>query len=326
MTPPRPDRYDALPTGSAARDPIGGSIPPVAARPGDVKGGCPDMTDAGPASVRGTRELFDLTGRRAVVTGGAGLLGRRFASALVDLGAATYVLDRDADAAAKAAGELAGTDGGAGTAAAVACDITDEADVDRAIGEIAAGGPIDILVNSAAVDPKAEAGATTLADGGFTDYPVDAWRRSMDVNLTGTFLVTQAVCRVMERHGTAGAIVNISSTYGLAGPDQRIYARSDGTRSFKPLDYSVTKAGMLGFTRALAAHYAGTGVRVNALTPGGAYNEHDNEFVAAYSARTMLGRMARPDEYRGAIAFLCSDASSYMTGANLIVDGGWTAW
>jgi 2-deoxy-D-gluconate 3-dehydrogenase len=260
------------------------------------------------------------------VTGGAGLLGRRFASALVDLGAATYVLDRDADAAAKAAGELAGTGGRAGEAVAVACDITDEADVDRAVGEIAAGGPIDVLVNSAAVDPKAEAGATTLAEGRFTEYPADAWRRSMEVNLTGTFLVTRAVCRVMERHGTAGAIVNISSTYGLTGPDQRIYERSDGTRSFKPLDYSVTKAGMLGFTRALAAQYAGSGIRVNALTPGGAYNEHDDEFVAAYSARTMLGRMARPDEYRGAIAFLCSDASSYMTGANLIVDGGWTAW
>lgn len=284
------------------------------------------MTDAGPPSVRGTRELFDLTGRRAVVTGGAGLLGRRFASALVDLGAATYVLDRDADAAAKAAGELAGTGGRAGAAVAVACDITAEADVDRAVGEIAAGGPIDVLVNSAAVDPKAEAGATTLAEGRFTEYPADAWRRSMEVNLTGTFLVTRAVCRVMERHGTAGAIVNISSTYGLTGPDQRIYERSDGTRSFKPLDYSVTKAGMLGFTRALAAQYAGSGIRVNALTPGGAYNEHDDEFVAAYSARTMLGRMARPDEYRGAIAFLCSDASSYMTGANLIVDGGWTAW
>jgi NAD(P)-dependent dehydrogenase (short-subunit alcohol dehydrogenase family) len=284
------------------------------------------MTDAGPASVRGTRELFDLTGRRAVVTGGAGLLGRRFAAALVDLGAAAYLLDRDADAAAKAAGELAGTGGPAGAAVAVACDITDEADVDRAIGEIAAGGPIDVLVNSAAVDPKADGGATTLAEGGFTEYPADAWRRSMEVNLTGTFLVTRAVCRVMERHGTAGAIVNISSTYGLAGPDQRIYERSDGTRSFKPLDYSVTKAGMLGFTRALAAQYAGSGIRVNALTPGGAYNEHDDEFVAAYSARTMLGRMARPDEYRGAIAFLCSDASSYMTGANLIVDGGWTAW
>jgi 2-deoxy-D-gluconate 3-dehydrogenase len=268
--------------------------------------------------------LFDLTGRRAIVTGGAGLLGRRFAAALVDLGAEVRLLDRDADAAAKAAGELTGP----GQAVAVACDITDEADVGRAVSAVAAGGAIDVLVNSAAVDPKADAATSTLADAGFADYPLAAWRRSMDVNLTGTFLVTRAVCRVMEAQGAAGrgAIVNISSTYGLAGPDQRLYQRSDGTRSFKPLDYSVTKAGMLGFTRALAAHYAGTEIRVNALTPGGAFNEHDDEFVAAYSSRTILGRMAQPDEYRGAIAFLCSDASSYMTGANLIVDGGWTAW
>jgi 2-deoxy-D-gluconate 3-dehydrogenase len=292
-----------------------------------MKGG-DDMEDRGPAAARGTRELFDLTGRRAIVTGGAGLLGRRFAAALVDLGATTYVLDRVPDLAAKVAEELSHGDE-AGEANALVCDITDEADVDRAIGEVASGGPIDILVNSAAVDPKAEAASaasTTLADAGFADYPLGAWQRSMDVNLTGTFLVTRAVCRVMERNATPGAIVNISSTYALAGPDQRIYERADGTRSFKPLDYSVTKAGLLGFTRALAAHYRGTGIRVNALTPGGAFNEHDDEFVAAYSARTMLGRMARPDEYRGAIGFLCSDASSYMTGANLVVDGGWTAW
>lgn len=286
------------------------------------------MNDRGPVDARGTRELFDLTGRRAIVTGGAGLLGRRFAAALVDLGATTHLLDRDADAAAKAAAELAGPGPGQGrgAAVAVACDITDEAEVARAVGEVAAGGPIDILVNSAAVDPKADAGASTLADTGFAGYPLAAWQRSMDVNLTGTFLVTRAVCRVMEHHETSGAIVNISSTYALSGPDQRIYQRSDGTRSFKPVDYSVTKAGLLGLTRALAAHYRGTGIRVNALTPGGAFNEHDDEFVSAYSARTILGRMARPDEYRGAIAFLCSDASSYMTGANLIVDGGWTAW
>jgi NAD(P)-dependent dehydrogenase (short-subunit alcohol dehydrogenase family) len=277
-------------------------------------------------SARETGALFDLTGRRAVVTGGAGLLGRQFAAALVDLGATAVVLDHRADAGEKVAGELAHR----GSAVAAACDITDEDDVASCIGGIADDGPIDILVNSAAVDPKADGAAAsgsgaTLADAGFTDYPAAAWRRSLEVNLTGTFLVTRAVCRVMEQRG-AGVIVNISSTYGLAGPDQRIYERADGTRSFKPLDYSVTKAGVLGLTRALAAHYRGTGIRVNALTPGGAYNEHDDEFVAAYSARTILGRMARPEEYRGAIGFLCSDASSYMTGGNLVVDGGWTAW
>lgn len=280
------------------------------------------MTEA--PSTANTPELFDLTGRRAVVTGGAGLLGARFASALLDLGATVHLLDHDGDAAARAARELSAD----GRCLPAPCDITSEADVARCIGGITAQGPIDVLVNSAAVNPKAEPdeeGATAIDDVSFTEYPVARWRLSMDVNLTGMFLVTQAVCRGFEDRGQ-GVVVNISSTYGLNGPDQRLYERADGTRSFKPLDYSVSKAGVLGFTKALAANFRGTGIRVNALTPGGAFNDHDEEFVAAYSSRTILDRMARPDEYRGAIAFLCSDASSYMTGANLVVDGGWTAW
>lgn len=277
---------------------------------------------------RNTRDLFDLTGRRAIVTGGAGLLGARFASALLDVGATVYLLDHDAAAAARIVAELSTE----GHCAAALCDITDELDVARCIGGIADEGPIDILVNSAAVNPKAEPGETAIDDVSFTEYPVSRWRKSMEVNLTGMFLVTQAVCSQFERHAqferaeASGVVVNISSTYGLAGPDQRLYERADGSRSFKPLDYSVSKAGVLGFTKALAANYRGSRIRVNALTPGGAYNDHDDAFVAAYSSRTILDRMAEPDEYRGAIAFLCSDASTYMTGANLIVDGGWTAW
>ncbi|MDX2379936.1 MAG: SDR family oxidoreductase [Acidimicrobiia bacterium] len=274
-----------------------------------------------------TRALFDLTGRRAIVTGGAGLLGARFAAALLDVGATVHLLDHDGDAAARVAAELSTS----GHCLPAPCDITSEADVARCIDAIAASGAIDVLVNSAAVNPKAEPadgaqGGVAIDDVAFTDYPVERWRLSMDVNLTGMFLVTQAVCRHFERTGVDGVIVNISSTYGMAGPDQRLYERADGTRSFKPLDYSVSKAGVLGFTKALAANYRGSGIRVNALTPGGAFNDHDDEFVQAYSSRTILDRMARPDEYRGAIAFLCSDASSYMTGANLVVDGGWTAW
>jgi 2-deoxy-D-gluconate 3-dehydrogenase len=267
-------------------------------------------------------DLFRLDGRHAVVAGGAGLLGPSFAEGLLEAGARVTILDVDAGRLRACASPLEERFGA--RCATRACDLTDEASVERAIEASEAESPLDVLVNAAAVNPKAEHGRPHIT--GFTAYPVDAWRQSMDVNLTGAFLVTRAVCRAFERRGR-GVVVNISSTYGVVGPDQRVYQEGGlGPDFVKPGDYSTTKAGAIGFTRYLAAYYARTAIRVNCLTPGGADNNHDRAFAEAYGRRTIAGRMARPDEYKGAIVFLCSDASSYMTGANLVVDGGWTAW
>lgn len=270
-------------------------------------------------------DLFKLHGKVAVVTGGGGLLGRQFAGVLVEAGAHVFLLDVNAERLA-IGGEWFSCERRENLVP-VCCDITNESEVRETIHALVRDANIDILVNSAAIDPKFEPDGTGKCEnnGAFSTYSLENWKRSLDVNLTGAFLVTREVCARMERYGT-GSIVNVSSTYGLTGPDQRIYLKPDGSRKFfKPVDYSVTKSGLLGFTRALAAYYMNTNIRVNALTPGGAFNNHDPDFVASYSARTILGRMARPDEYRGAILFLCSEASSYMTGSNLVVDGGWTA-
>ncbi len=271
-------------------------------------------------------DLFKLEGRVAVVTGGAGLLGREFSRTLAEAGAAVVVADIQAGAAEAVAADLTAQ---GYPALGVRLDVTDPASVQAMLEmTVARFGRLDILVNSAALDPKfdPEALARGIIPGRFEDFPLDLWNQALAVNLTGVFLVTQACVRPMLAQGK-GSIINICSTYGLNGPDQRIYVRADGQRvGYKPVYYTVTKAGVLGFTKYLAAYYAGTQIRVNALTPGGVYNQHDEDFVRNYSARTILGRMARKDEMNGALLFLASDASSYMTGANLIVDGGWTAW
>jgi NAD(P)-dependent dehydrogenase (short-subunit alcohol dehydrogenase family) len=273
------------------------------------------------------QDKFNLTGRVAVVTGGAGQLGRQFCRTLAEAGAAVVILDLENDATQKAADGLK-QNGYQALAAPI--DITDPKAVSAAVeSTLSTFGRLDILVNSAALDPKfdPQAVAKGIAPGKFEEYPLEQWKAALNVNLTGMFLVTQACVKPMIAQGKQGSIINICSTYGLNGPDQRIYRKSDGSQpAFKPVYYTVTKAGVLGFTKYLAAYYMGTEIRVNALTPGGVFNNHDETFVANYSAKTILGRMARKDEMNGGLLFLASDASSYMTGANLVIDGGWTAW
>jgi 2-deoxy-D-gluconate 3-dehydrogenase len=272
------------------------------------------------------QEKFDLKGRTAVVTGGAGLLGVEFCRTLAEAGAAVAVVDLNATAAQKTAAAL--TEEGY-QAQSFATDITKPGSVDALVASVLADfGRLDILVNSAALDPKFDPDAIQkgITPGGFEDYPLDQWNAALNVNLTGMFLITQACVKPMLKQGKKGSIINICSTYGLNGPDQRIYVNKGQRVAYKPVYYTVTKAGVLGFTKYLAAYYAETEIRVNALTPGGVFNNHDEYFVKNYSAKTILGRMAHGDEMNGALLFLASEASSYMTGNNVVVDGGWTAW
>jgi len=267
---------------------------------------------------------FDMSGKTVIVTGAAGLLGKQFSLSMAQAGANVLLADLAEDVAHANAAELQSL---GLNAASTRVDVTDpksaEAMVETALD---AYDRVDVLINSAALDPKFDsANAGSQGANAFETYALDSWRQALDVNLTGTFLATQAAVQPMLRQGQ-GVVVNICSTYGLVGPDQRLYERPDGSRSFKPVYYSVTKAGILGFTRFLATYYAGKNIRVNALTPGGVFNDHDETFTNQYSSRTVLGRMAHIDEMSAAMLFLCSDASSYMTGSNLVVDGGWTAW
>lgn len=271
-------------------------------------------------------DKFNLKEKVAVVTGGVGLLGTEFCKTLAEAGASVVVVDLNGDAANKVANELVQS---GYKAIGVATDITKPDSVNSMVAStLSAFGRIDVLVNSAALDPKFDPDAASkgIAPGAFEDYPLEQWNAALNVNLTGIFLVTQACVKQMVTQGKKGSIINICSTYGLNGPDQRIYIKDGKRVAYKPVYYTTTKAGVMGFTKYLAAYYAETEIRVNALTPGGVYNNHEEYFVKNYSAKTILGRMAKKDEMNGALLFLASEASSYMTGNNVIVDGGWTAW
>jgi len=267
-------------------------------------------------------ELFKLDGRVAVVTGGAGLLGEEFCRTLAGAGAAVVIADINTAAAEGQARTLKenGLD-----ALAVHTDVTDSKSVQQMVEvTLKTFGQLDILVNNAVLDPKFDPqhGGHTNS---FEDYPLEAWNQALAVNLTGMFLCCQSAVRPMLDQGQ-GVIINLSSIYGLTGPDQRLYARPGQLTQYKPVYYSVTKSGVIGLTRYLATYYSGKNIRVNTLSPGGVYNEHDENFVKAYSAKTVLGRMAQKDDMNGALLYLASDASAYMTGTNLVVDGGWSTW
>jgi 2-deoxy-D-gluconate 3-dehydrogenase len=269
-------------------------------------------------------DKFSLKGQSAIVTGGAGLLGKEFCHTLAQAGAGVVVADLNADLAGQVAEEIKRA---GGQAIGVGVDVT-QPDSTQAMTAacLQAYGRLDVLVCSAALDPKVDPNAAIRGGGTFEDYPLDQWKQALDVNLTGLFLCAQAAAKPMLAQDR-GSMIFLCSTYGLAGPDQRIYRKpGQETQSFKPVYYSVTKAGVLGLVRYLATYYAGKNIRANALTPGGVFNNQDDNFVQNYAYRAVMGRMAHKDEMSGALLYLASEASSYMTGSNLVVDGGWTAW
>jgi NAD(P)-dependent dehydrogenase (short-subunit alcohol dehydrogenase family) len=270
------------------------------------------------------QQLFDLTGQVAIVTGGAGRLGREYARTLARAGAKVAVFDLPA-AAEKIAEELARDD-----VVTHGLDIVDRSAVEATTRLVTAQlGTPTILVNNAGMGSSPVGAA--LENGPFEDYPEEAWDTMIDSHLKGAFFVTQSFLRAYRANAAAdrtGSIINVSSTYGVVTPDQSLYEyrRRQGVGYYKPVGYSVAKSGVLNFTRWLAEYCAPIAVRVNTLVPGGVREEgHAPEFVAEYERRTPLGRMAQPDDYNGAVLFLASRASSYMTGATLVVDGGWTA-
>ena len=271
------------------------------------------------------RTPFSLAGKVSVVTGALGLLGTHHCRALAAAGAHIVVADLDGAACASRAVGLTrdfGVD-----ALGFALDVTSKESVCGLLEVIREQwGRVEVLVNNAAVNEKVEDPGPGGASSPFESYPLELWEKAFAVNVTGTFLCCQVLGAEMARAGR-GSIVNVASTYALVAPDQRLYRRPDGTQDFfKSAAYPATKGAVLSLTRFLAAYWGEAGVRVNALCPGGVRNGQDEEFVKRYGERTPLGRMASPTDYEGALVFLASEASAYMTGASLVVDGGWTAW
>lgn len=265
-------------------------------------------------------ELFSLKGKTAIVTGALGLLGQKHCEALAAAGANVVAADIQEEAALAFAASL----GAAHTGSAL--DVTRPESVQTLRDTVLARyGSIDILVNNAAINDRFEDPAMAATLSAFEHYPLEAFQRSLEVNITGVFLCAQVLGTVMAQQGR-GSIINIASTYGMVGPDQSIYRNEAGEQTFyKSAAYPVTKGAVINFTRFLAAYWGDRGVRVNTLSPGGVTNNQDDFFIHNYSAKTLLGRMAQPGDYQGALVFLAGDASAYMTGANLVVDGGWTA-
>ncbi len=270
-------------------------------------------------------KLFDVQDKIVVITGGLGQLGREFTTTLVERGARVAIFDvrrsgkNTDDNVSKMKKESS-------EIFVAPVDVTERDSIESGLREVKTRwGVPDALINNAALDSPPNAPAEE--NGPFENYPADSLDEIMRVNVNGVFLASQVIGGEMAR-GRGGSIINISSIYGMVSPDQRIYdyRRRSGKEFFKPAAYAVSKSALLNLTRYLATYWAEKNVRVNTLTFGGVFNHQDDEFLKGYCSRVPVGRMAHENEYNGAIIFLISAASSYMTGSNLVIDGGWTAW
>jgi len=273
-------------------------------------------------------EKFDLRGKTALITGATGLLGMEHAAALLENGATVVLTDMN-DTALDAAAQSLNDVHTASNILTAVMDVTDPVAINSVAKMLSQRNlRVDILINNAAIDPKVKGEQGVVETSRLEHFPLDQWNLQVAVGLTGAFLCGQVFGSAMSQDGKGGIILNIASDLSVFAPDQRLYRKEglpDDQQPVKPVTYSVIKAGLIGLTRYLATYWAGKGIRCNALSPGGVYNGQGDEFVQRLTSLIPLGRMANKDEYRAAVQFLCSDASLYMNGQNIVMDGGRSA-
>lgn len=274
-------------------------------------------------------KYFDLTGKTALITGGGGLLGPKHAEAILDFGGKVLLTDWHLDRVEEKAKYLSDKYG-SDKVFFDYMNVVDKNSIDECLDKFESKGIyINILINNAAKDPKVKKEDSLRNDSRFENMSEDFWKDGIDACLNGTFLVTQSVTNRMLQNNIKGVVLNISSDLGVIAPDQRIYKKDslpDEMQPVKPITYSASKWAIIGMTKYLAVYFAEKGIRFNSLSPTGVFNDHPEEFVKRLSNIIPMGRMANIDEYKGAIVFMCSDASSYMTGENIVIDGGKTVW